>query len=501
MTWMVTGARAAAHGALGRATWRRLAGAASVGALLLAAPEVHGQEPVPMARVSGTVVDSLSARPLVGATVQLVELPGATRARSFRTEANGAFAFDSVTPGQYLLGFYHPLLDSLGLPGPLTRVTVRVAGEIRAPLATPSPRSLVRQICGEQAQRDSTGVFLSFVRSAADGNGRRGAEVRVSWAELSVTSDGIRRLTPSLQAATGDAGGVALCGVPVGAQLLARAWIDADSTGFAELEVPVHGLLRRDLYIGSATVDTLRAITADSQEVSTTVLRGTGVLRGTVRKPDGTPLPGARVGMWGSGMEAVTDEAGSFRLGALPTGTFTMEARAIGFVPVRRPVDVHPEGETLTELRMESMATYLDTVKVVAERLFTSRRMQEFEERRKSGFGYFFDEQAIERRNPFTVADVMRMVPGVIVMPGRASGNVVAMRGASFSAYCVPAVFIDGVQVFNDDGNLDALVNVQDIKAVEVYSRTGSLPAQFQTLRGCGSIVIWTGGRSRLPAR
>jgi Carboxypeptidase regulatory-like domain/TonB-dependent Receptor Plug Domain len=472
-------------------------------ALLLATKRADGQEAAAgaAARISGVVFDSLAMRPLDGATVQLVEVPRATRARSVRTDTRGAFAFDSVGAGLYLLGFYHPLLDSLALPVPLTQVTVRVGGEIRAPLATPSAATLVRQLCGPQVQRDSGGAFLTFVRSAADGSGRSGADVRVSWSELSVTSDGIRRHAPSLQATTGEAGGAALCGVPVGAQVMARAWVAGDSSGFVELEMPPSGLLRRDLYIGTATVDTLRALSPDSQVVHTTVLRGPGTLRGTVRLPGGAPLAGARVGMWGSGLEAVTDEAGDFRITALPTGTFTVEARAIGFLPVRRPVDVRDGDDAIVELRLESMATYLDTVKVVAERIFTSRRMQEFESRRRSGFGYFLNDREIERRNPIYVADIMRMIPGVLVLPGRSASNVVAMRGMGMSTTCIPATFIDGVQVFNDDGDLDALVNVQDIQAVEVYTRGGSMPAQFQTLRGCGSIVIWTGGRSPLPRR
>jgi hypothetical protein len=484
-----------------RATLARVAASLLLATGSAAWTGAAGQDATGSARISGVVFDSLSMRPLQGATVQLVELPEATRARSFSTGAGGAFTFDSVSAGSYLLGFYHPLLDSISLAGPLSRITVRVGGEIRAPLATPSAPTLVSQLCGPQAQRDSSGVYLAFVRSATDGYGRSGAEVRVSWAELSVTSDGIRRHAPSLQAITGEAGGVALCGVPVGAQLLARAWIGSDSSGFAELEVPPHGLLRRDLYIGTALVDTLRAVTADSQQLSTTVLRGNGTLRGTVRRPDGAPLPGARVGMWGSGLEAVTDDAGAFRIATLPAGTFTLEARAIGFIPLRRAVDLREGGETVTDLRMESMATFLDTVKVVAERIFTSRRMQEFESRRRAGFGYFMNEQEIERRNPFFVADIMRMIPGVMVLPGRSASSVVAMRGMGLSTTCIPATFIDGIQVMNDDGNLDALVNVQDIQAVEVYSRGGSMPAQFQTLLGCGSIVIWTGGRTPQPRR
>ena len=69
------------------------------------------------------------------------------------------------------------------------------------------------------------------------------------------------------------------------------------------------------------------------------------------------------------------------------------------------------------------------------------------------------------------------------------------MRGTGFQAYCYPTLYIDGVRVFNNDGDLDAFVNVQDIRAMEVYPRGGSVPVEFQTLEGCGSLVIWTGGR------
>ena len=43
-------------------------------------------------------------------------------------------------------------------------------------------------------------------------------------------------------------------------------------------------------------------------------------------------------------------------------------------------------------------------------------------------------------------------------------------------------------------------MNARDVRAVEVYARTASVPLQFQTRNGCGSVVIWTGARSA-PAR
>jgi hypothetical protein len=465
---------------------------------MLVAAALPAQEPVPpvAARVSGVVFDSLAMRPLAGAIVQLVSPAEASRARSIQTDATGAFAFDSLGAGRYLLGFYHALLDSLGLAMPLSVLDVRTSGELRVPLATPSARTMVTNLCGARAAADSTGVLVGFVRSARHGMGLAGATVAVSWAELSVSADGIRRFTPTVRGTASDAGGIALCGVPVGAQVLARAWVRQDSSGFAELVVPDHGLLWRDLYVGESEVVAVADSTADSALVSaTSVLRGSGTLRGVVRRPDGSALPGARLVFWGAGSVATSGSTGAYRMTELPSGTYTVEARALGFLPQRKVVDILEGSEAVADLTLESFGTFLDTVKVTTQRLFTSTRMQEFEQRKKSGLGYFMDENEINKRSPIFMSDLFRMAPGMVIAPGRGASNRVLMRGMGFSAYCQPTIYLDGMRVSNIDGDLEAIVNVQDVKAVEVYTRASNIPVQFQSLEGCGSLVIWTGGR------
>ncbi len=446
------------------------------------------------ARISGVVFDSVGSAPLVGALVQLVPASSVTSARSRVSDVAGAFSFDSLERGRYLLGFYHPLLDSLGLTSPTSVIDVRTSGELRVPLSTPSAHTIRVNRCGPESDRDSTGVLIGYVRSATDAMGRARATVKVSWSELVIASDGIRRDVPSISGETSEAGGIALCGLPVGADVLARAWSGSDSSGFAELVVPSNGLLRRDLFVGVARRETLRSQRDDSAAVEAAVLRGDGSLRGEVRRPDGRALPGARIVFWGTGIEATSAANGAYQMRDLPVGTYTVEARALGYLPRRRAVDVLATGETVANLTLESFVTYLDTVKVRAQRVFSSRAIQEFEQRRKAGFGHFFDEDDINKRNPFFVGDLLRITPGVRVVPGQ-FGSRILMRGTGLQSTCVPTVFLDGARVFNNDGDLDALVNVQDVRAMEVYTRGSSVPAQFQNLDGCGSLVLWTGGR------
>lgn len=472
--------------------WWRVA--AFVGGLHLAVALPGQDSSTVSARLTGVVFDSLSSAPLPNAIVQLVPLSKLTSAHSRMTDRSGAYTFDSLAQGRYLLGFQHPLLDSLGLTSPTLVVDVRATGDVRAMLSIPSARTIVASRCGPGAERDSTGVMIGFVRSATDGLGREGATIQLQWSELVIGRDGVSRSVPTISGETSAAGGVALCGIPVGGLVMARAWSGTDSSGFAELDVPRNGVLRRDLYVGEVRRVTVRDST-DSTTVETSLLRGEGSLRGAVRGANGRTLSAARVVFWGTGIEAKTSESGAFQMRDLPIGTYTLEARALGFLPRRRAVDILANGETVADLTLDSFGTYLDTVKVTAQRLYTSRTLQEFEQRKKRGFGHFFDEDAIEKRNPFFMADLLRMTPGVTVAPSPSFGSRILMRGTGFQAYCSPTVFVDGVRVFNNDGDLDAIVNVMDVRAMEVYTRGSTVPIQFQNMDGCGSIVIWTGGR------
>jgi hypothetical protein len=491
--------------------WRWVGGVWTFAAVALVSP-ADSQQPaarVVTATISGTVYDSVGKRGLGEAFVQLVPHADVSKGVSTVADAQGRYRFDGVAAGTYLLGFYHPVLDSLSLTAPVTRVDVRTTGDIRAPLAIPSAATIISAVCPTTTTRDSTGLVMGFVRSARDGALSGKATVRVRWSEITIGSKGIEHATPTIDAVTSDAGGFAICGIPAesGSSVLLRAWIGPDSSGLIDLDVPHGGLLRRDVYVGSATPETV-AVAADSSApdsggppLTTSVLRGRGTLRGTVRRSDGQPIDGARILFWGTGVEVASNANGIYQMQRLPGGTYTLEARALGFVPIRRPVDIVEGRDEVADFTMSGRAAYLDTVRVLGQRVYISQQMKDFERRKKMGFGYFMDEDAIEKRNPINVSDLFRMTPGVIVAPG-GMGSRVLMRGGGMlgGGYCAPTVYVDGMRVFNESGDLETIVGAHDIRALEVYSRGSSVPVQFQTLSGCGSIVIWTGSRRRLPA-
>ncbi len=459
----------------------------------------------PSARVIGVVFDSTAMRPLAGALVQLVASDDPSRVRSSTSDARGAYALDSVRAGSYLLGFFHAKLDSLGIEAPLLRVDVRTDGEIRAPVAIPSGRTLVARLCGPSAAAEGQGMFMGFVRSSRAEGLSAPARIRAQWKSVTLGPRGVERRSPALYATTSASGAFSICGIPTDGTFMARAFVGADSSGFVELEAPRNGFLFRDVYVGSATkvpapvVDDPEAKPGTLSSSGATVLRGNGKLRGIVRNANGQPVQGARLVVWGSGVEATTGASGQFAMQTLPAGTYTLESRALGYMPRRTAVDVLDGTEGSAEIALDAFVPTVDTVRIKANRGQGLDQLADFEKRRKSAFGHFIDEDALSRRNPTYMSDVFRTTPGMTIMPGQSFGDQVLMRGSGGSGTCIPAIFLNNMRVMNDDGNLDNLVNPQEVRAVEIYSRTASVPIQFQATNGCGSIVIWTGGR-RPPA-
>lgn len=471
--------------------------AAALSTVLFSANVASGQSTAPssaqppvVARITGTAFDSVSMRPLAGATIQLIAANNPAMVRTATTAEGGRYTIDSVRVGTYLLGFYHPTLDSLGIEASLLRIDVRTSSEIQAPVAIPSGHTLVARVCGPTVANDSLGVFMGFVRAANGGPLSSPARVRAQWTQIVLGRTGISHTTPSVVATTTATGSFALCGLPVNGNFLARAFVGTDSSGFVEMEAPKRGLIYRDLYIGAA-----RREAGATRDAS--VLRGSGALRGVVRNAKGQPVPNARLALWGSGREDTTLANGQFSLQTLPTGTYTLEARAIGYNPARVTVDMTDSTEVVRDIAMDVFVPTIDTMRVTATRNRAIEGMNGFEQRKKSGIGHFIDETQLEKRPSMFMSDVLRMTPNITVERGELSGDRVMMRGSASRGACVPTVYLNGVRTFTDDGNIDMIVNPQEVRAIEVYTRTGSIPPEFQGSNGCGSIVIWTGARKR----
>jgi Carboxypeptidase regulatory-like domain len=448
--------------------------------------------------ISGTVYDSVGQRRLAGALVQIAHATRPAEVRSVETAADGSFRFDQVPTGTWLLGFFHTAVDSLGLPAPMLRVSIADSTAVRAMLATPSPQTIVRQRCG----RDSTTLWMGRVRDARSGAYIDSATVVAQWTVIATQGGTISRQTPGVVITTDGDGRFDLCHLPADEMVVLRAWKGNDSTGTSMLAMPSSRLLLRDLFIAPAQV-AQRAVPDESStraqdSVVVPVLVGVARVQGRVTRADGRPVRGARVRLSDAGAEATTNADGFYALDSLPLGTRLLDARAIGFLPVTRIVDLLPTTPIALDVVLESRQAFLDTVKVVGDRMYESPQYREFLQRKRSGFGYYADEQDLERYDPLYLSDILRRYPGITVR-GTAGNAQVFMRSAFMQGgggLCTPVIFLDGAMLSAVQGfSPDFLVPAQQIRGVEVYTRASGMPAQFQTMSGCGSIAVWTGPR------
>ncbi len=477
-----------------------------------------GQSKRSLGTVTGVVFDSVAARPLDGARVQLVASGDPSRTRTTLSGAVGTFRFDSVESGSWLAGFYHSALDQYGIEVPLERVRVIGANDVHTTLAIPSARVIIDNACGASDGPDA-GLYIGFVHTLNGTPPKRRAHVQVQWNAYTLDGKGVTRSTPTLEVETSDEGGFTLCGVPRGGVMVARAWAGHDSSGFVELEVSKVGLLRHDLVVAenrTVEIGVRQEGESDSlAQVMTRVSRGEGKLSGRVTHSGGAPVRDARVVLWGSGVEVTTDAEGHFTMANLPLGSWTLEARALGFVRTRQAVDISENVGPTVNVKLDAVTAVLDTVRVLGQRIVLPPDMRDFERRRKSGFGVFIDENEIERRRPLFVSDLFRMVLGVSVIPTGMFSHAILMSGRTLGvtvvddvpgrrkivAGCVPAFYVNGMRVSSDDGDLETFVSSSEIRAIEIYTRASNVPAEFNSMSGCGSIVVHTGPRGTIQPR
>lgn len=434
----------------------------------------------------GVVIDSTTMQPLPGALVQLALRSDVTRGvpQMTQTDSAGAFLLDSIPPGDYIATFFHARLETLGLVGPLRAVTVGAgAGNATVTLAVPSGARLVAQLCGRPASDDSNGAVLGVVRSAHGGATLPGATVTVRWFEMFIRSKQLHAARREVVTLAGADGQFAACDVPANLALEVQATVGRARTGRVDLVVAPRSVAAQELTIDLS--DTVATGGAGDR-------RGTAFVYGVVRSPAGAPLPGARIEVVGSGVTSVSNEKGIYALGNVPAGTQMLEARAIGFVPVMRPVNLSPIEGVTADIHFDSAAVMLEAVDVVAEARF-ARQIAAFDEARRTGFGAYLDQDAIADRGASRTTDLLKMVAGVhVVRSGElGGGNDVYLRGGMLNR-CKPAFFVDGVRFEGVFVDIDAMVDPLELVGVAVYRGLSETPAEFMGGSSCGSIVVWT---------
>lgn len=446
------------------------------------AREAGAQTPASVGTVFGIAVDSVRGGVLPGA---IVSVRGSTR--SAFTDSAGRFSIDSVAVGEVRLDLVHPFLDTLGIAVVSAPLALTPGQNLRTVVSVPSPRTIVATKCPASELARGSGAVIGNVFDAMTDEPASGARVMLVWVDYEL-GDKISAKVPRQRITETSAdGSFRICGLPE--ELAANLIVQRGRS-----ESPEIGL-NLSPYLAVATVFIPRG---DSVTRDTSVQRlpatGQVTLTGRVLNTAGAPLANARVSIDETDAVAISGDDGRFRLTELPAGTRILTVRAIGFEPVETAVPLRARAPGDLTVRMKRFSFSLDTVRITALREIAMQRIG-FDERKKRGFGRFFDPEDLRRRSPLRLNNILETLPGLRYTSGNAMGGkrtLTASRGRRI------AYVVDGKVWRGAEDDPDYWISSAELGAIEYYGE-GYVPPQFFQLGAAAPlVVIWTKWHLRL---
>jgi hypothetical protein len=215
-----------------------------------------------------------------------------------------------------------------------------------------------------------------------------------------------------------------------------------------------------------------------------------------VHAADRTPILGARVTLESSGHVLTTDAMGRFRFPMVAAGAYVIRTEVAGFQDVTSALSLARGERIEVEVQVGgSGAVDLPEIVVAATVPPPVSPIAEFNRRVLTGRGRYITRDMIERRNPATLMDLFRSVPGFrIVCPQ--TERVCVLRLARTPLACGPAYFLNGVPA---DPSVLFLMSPVDTEGLEIYSGPAGTPPEFERGSSCGTVVIWTRPGRRNP--
>jgi hypothetical protein len=439
--------------------------------------------PTHRAGISGVIVDSLNAGYLAGAEV-VVQGANVTRV----TDSLGRFRVDSLPPGTYQVGVFHPLLDTLGISLASQPFHLGADSASFVVLAIPSASTIIHRSCPRPGPRaQGTSAVIGHVTDPESLAPVAGADVSIAWMQIEVSKEiGVRRTPRLLRDSTNAQGEFSICGVPNSMQ----ATLQARKGTAVTAEIPI-ALGNEETELFARTL--LLSPKDSGAKAGNASVSGRVVLEGSPSNA------GSRVEVVGTDVIAMTNENGEFTIRNLPSGTQVLLARHIGFGAETVPVDLSSRAPQKVSIKLPKYVAIMDPVVVTARRQAALDKVG-FNQRVKSGMGFYLGPEQLQAMHPNYLTDILRRVPSLRISSTPTGDVVTSSRGVtslSGGQGCVQYYVDDMPWTSATPGDINDFVNGNEVVGVEVYSGPGA-PAQYT--RGgqdCTTIVLWTKFRIR----
>ena len=461
--------------------------------VMLVCGSVQAQSPRRV--VAGTVFDSINRAPLAGAIVQvaLVDLslrdtPDASAPRIYfaTADSGGHYRVSGLPRGSYAIGFQHDALNALGIESPLRAFLMSDDSSVTVDLAIPSGRTLRSRLCGHDTRLGGEGLLVGYVLDARRERLLPGAVVRARWLEFALEVGNYRAVTRSVTAIVGEDGRYLACGLTSDEAVVVEVTMPGYRRITNRIAVPSDGSARQDFRLADADTD-----------------RGVATLAGRVLLPDGTRLAAGQVVIDALALE-VAVRNGDFSIAGVPPGTWSLEARAIGFEPAVALADASDRATNVTTLMLGERTQTLDAITIRGRRGGDAKILGAIASRRSTSLGTVFLPGNVYLESSYDPADALRAATGFRYV----SPEVLLSSGCGFRyppAEAPPietgparararrlAVYLDGARVAGGLAELRTAVTMRDILAMEAYQDIASAPMEWRTNDACSVLAIWT---------
>lgn len=309
----------------------------------------------------------------------------------------------------------------------------------------------------------------------------------------------IKLLDGKASAISGEDGSFRLPGVAAG-----RATVEVQKMGFGTLVFDFDIAAGVTVAVKLTLLSIVPEITPDTgaeQTVTDTTRNGRmATIAGTVTDSAGRALFGATIEAASRNIRSMSDSSGRFRMLGIEPGLNYIRVRKLGYLPEYFPLNAVAGRTTSASINLRAAGQQLASVEVRADAMKTNSKMRGFYERAALGDGIFVERSEIMNRNASQVSDVLRGRNGINVYARGANGAMIAGRtvrmasGQGGAGVCPLALILDGVNVPLRDGlTIDRIVNVQDVRGIEVYTTGPQVPAELSNgSTECGAVVVWT---------
>jgi hypothetical protein len=254
-----------------------------------------------------------------------------------------------------------------------------------------------------------------------------------------------------------------------------------------------------------AALGACAVVSASTFAAAQSPAKGAGIA-GVVRDTAGNPLPLVTVKADGKDLSDVTGSDGRFFIAGLPGGNNDFTVTRGGFRTMTFTATLTTDSTLVLALKLHRVNT-LAAISITAPAAIAQLKRSGFYDRERAGLGSFLTPQHIDSvavRHQMT-SQLMQDMNGIEVACASAGRCTVQTR----RAHGCLRLFVDGQQMPGDE-QVDDVVPIGEVAAMEVYANPNTVPTEFQgklpakrsTLTakaGCGAILVWT--RARLDKK